>query len=67
MSEIPTKIEKMGSTSSLTPWKHPELGEKNGWPGFGEEEGELIYSGQVSTGWRHQQMLNLSFSTSWSH
>jgi len=28
MSGIPTKFEKMGSTSSLTPWKHPELGEE---------------------------------------
>jgi len=28
MSEIPTKIGKMGATSSLTPWKHPELGEE---------------------------------------
>ena len=30
----------------------------NGWLGLGEEEGELIYSGHVSTGWRHQPVLN---------
>ena len=37
-----------------------------GWLGLGEEEDELIYSGQVSTGWRHQLVLNLTFSTGWS-
>ena len=67
MSEISTNLEKMGQhLLSNTPWEESPSSVK--WLArLGEEEGELIYSGQVSTGWRHQPVLNLSFSTGWSH
>ena len=52
MSEISTKLEKMGRTSTLDRQgeEEPELSVKC-WLGLGEEEGALIYSKSISTGW----------------
>ena len=47
MSEIPTKIEKMGSTSSLTPWKHPELGEEMVGSGSGRKKARRFIVGKL--------------------
>jgi len=47
MSEIPTKIEKMGSTSSLTPWKHPELGEEMVGSGSGRKKAPRFIVGKL--------------------
>ena len=69
MSEIPTKLEKIGSTSSLT-W-HGEEEEaralsvcsgsgsgRKAWP---------IYSRPISTGWWLQPVQNVEVSAGWSH
>ena len=60
MSEISTKLEKMGSTSSLTRNVKKARARSNGWLGLGEEEDELIYSGRISTGWWLQPALEVA-------
>ena len=61
----PQSLRKWGSTSSLTRNGKKAWARSNGWLGLGEEEGELIYSGRINTGWCLQPVL-IHFYIFWS-